>query len=184
MLLFFGFPGWTMLRVYPYYGNGIGFIYVRTHSHGMYLESVTYPPTYVPLWPFNRKEKLHKIRNRRKWHWLCKSTRLLNFVCVESKRNGYSKSRWQQDNYTPRKSNKLSDRREQVTMLSIPMCTTTSDLSFVPGDRKKSGRVAAITNALNMITGVSFLGIPFAFKQSGWAVGLLLLIFIGYLMGK
>ena len=69
-------------------------------------------------------------------------------------------------------------------MLSIPMCTTTSDLSFVPGDRKKSGRVAAITNALNMITGVSFLGIPFAFKQSGWAVGLLLLIFIGYLMGK
>jgi len=46
-----------------------------------------------------------------------------------------------------------------------------------------SGRKGAIINALNLIAGASFLGIPFAFKQSGWAIGILLLFIVGYLTG-
>lgn len=49
---------------------------------------------------------------------------------------------------------------------------------------EKSGKLVAIINALNMIAGCSFLGLPFAFKQAGWAGGLMTVTFCGCLTGK
>jgi hypothetical protein len=54
----------------------------------------------------------------------------------------------------------------------------------VPTKKQKVGKKGAIMNALALVTGVSFLGIPFAFKQSGWAVGFILLFIVGFLSGK
>ena len=50
-------------------------------------------------------------------------------------------------------------------------------------DLTKSTLLSVIINALNIIAGVSFLGLPFALKQSGVVIGLFILVTLCYLTG-
>jgi len=45
----------------------------------------------------------------------------------------------------------------------------------------RSGLFGTSANLVNTIVGAGIIGIPYAFKQSGWIAGLLLLAFVGYL---
>jgi len=44
--------------------------------------------------------------------------------------------------------------------------------------------IGAILNSLNLITGTSFVGIPYAMKQSGLVAGLVILVILCWLTGK
>lgn len=68
--------------------------------------------------------------------------------------------------------------------LSSPTPSVSKENNGLPVKKQKIGKKGAIMNALALVTGVSFLGIPFAFKQSGWAVGCILLLTVGFLSGN
>jgi hypothetical protein len=68
--------------------------------------------------------------------------------------------------------------------LPSPTSSVSVDSSGFPVKKQKIGKKGAIMNALALVTGVSFLGIPFAFKQSGWAIGCILLFTVGFLSGN
>ena len=44
--------------------------------------------------------------------------------------------------------------------------------------------IGVTLNALNLIAGASFVGIPYALKQSGLVIGLLILVLMCYLTGN
>jgi tetrahydromethanopterin S-methyltransferase subunit F len=49
---------------------------------------------------------------------------------------------------------------------------------------KKTGIFGTTSNLVNTIVGAGIIGIPYAFRQSGLLVGILLLILVAYLTGK
>jgi len=57
-------------------------------------------------------------------------------------------------------------------------------LSELPEIETKSGNVGASINLTNAIVGSGIIGIPFAVSESGFVVGMLLLIFVSVLAGK
>jgi hypothetical protein len=57
-------------------------------------------------------------------------------------------------------------------------------IKFPNEDHIHTTIIGAILNALNLITGTSFVGIPFALKQSGLVVGLVILGALCYFTGK
>jgi hypothetical protein len=73
---------------------------------------------------------------------------------------------------------------DNVDYLPSPTSSVSEDNNRLPVKKQKIGKKGAIMNALALVTGVSFLGIPFAFKQSGWAVGCILLFTVGFLSGN
>jgi len=50
-------------------------------------------------------------------------------------------------------------------------------------DHTKSTIFGVVVNALNIIGGTSFLGLPYALGQSGLVVGFIILVFMCYLTG-
>jgi len=50
-------------------------------------------------------------------------------------------------------------------------------------DHTKTTLFGVVVNALNIIGGTSFLGLPYALRQSGIVVGFLILVFMCYLTG-
>ena len=51
-------------------------------------------------------------------------------------------------------------------------------------DHTKTTIFGVVVNALNFIGGTSFLGLPYALRQSGIVVGFIILVFMCYLTGR
>jgi hypothetical protein len=59
-----------------------------------------------------------------------------------------------------------------------------SQVSNISMPSTKSGLVGASSNLVNSIVGAGIIGIPYAIRQSGLVVGLMLLILVAYLTDK
>ena len=57
-------------------------------------------------------------------------------------------------------------------------------LSNIPDPKTRSGKVGASVNLTNAIVGSGIIGIPFAVRESGLVLGMLLLVFVSYLAGE
>jgi len=56
-------------------------------------------------------------------------------------------------------------------------------IQFLDEDESQTTIVGAVLNSLNLITGTSFVGIPYAMKQSGLVAGLLILVILCWFTG-
>lgn len=75
-----------------------------------------------------------------------------------------------------------------MSQLVIQTSSSISDVCFIPTitssvdeNQPKSSIFIVIINALNIIAGTSFIGLPYAMKQSGLVVSLIILIILSYL---
>ena len=57
-------------------------------------------------------------------------------------------------------------------------------LSNIPEPKYRSGIAGASINLTNAIVGSGIIGIPFAMRESGMVLGMILLTFVSYLTGK
>lgn len=57
-------------------------------------------------------------------------------------------------------------------------------LSNIPEPKKKSGKVGASVNLANAIIGSGIIGITFAVRESGLILGMLLVVFVSFLVGE
>jgi hypothetical protein len=66
--------------------------------------------------------------------------------------------------------NSMAPPTHQVSNISMPI--------------KKSGLLGTSSNLVNSIVGAGIIGIPYALRQSGLVVGLLLIVLVAYLTDK
>jgi hypothetical protein len=61
---------------------------------------------------------------------------------------------------------------------------TSPGISNISMPETKSGLIGASSNLVNSIVGAGIIGIPYAMRQSGIVVGLMLLVLVAYLTDK
>jgi hypothetical protein len=70
----------------------------------------------------------------------------------------------------PHSSNGRTPPTHQVSNISMP--------------KKKSGLIGTSSNLVNSIVGAGIIGIPYAMRQSGIVMGLILIVLVAYLTDK
>jgi hypothetical protein len=76
-----------------------------------------------------------------------------------------------------------ADPRDSVDLGYASSPSTGANSSKPEIKTNKTGLMGTSANLINTIVGAGIIGIPYAFRQSGWIAGLVLLCLVGYLTG-